>query len=270
MLGVVVIGLVLSVVMVQGEYFRDVADGSEIKGSVRIGAELLREELQAVTFAGITTATSTQIVFRVPIAMGVVCTAATRGRGAANANVYLPAPGGGISSARVSGWGYLDGDTNEWNNYTATWSAIAGSTGTPAAACAAVGADTTGASSDYRAILNSLSSFTSVQAGEVIQLFTLVEYQISDSVLRPGTKALFRREAGGSLIEYVTGLTTSSRFRYRRQDQTTFQNSITNSSQREEIEEIRIVLEAEDSSPTEETNTYEWDFRVPLRNALEL
>ena len=261
-LGAVVIALVMTVVIAQGDHFQEVAGRSERQGSVRVGAELLREELQAVTYDGITTASAAQLVFRVPLSVGMVCVGASRGRGGGNGSGYLPSPGGGISDARVSGWGYLNGD--EWTYSTATLSAIAPSGGTPAATCAAAGADTVGAYKDFYSLSTSTISATS---GTIIQLFTLVEYRIADSVLRPGTKALFRKEGSGSLIEYVTGLSTSSRFQYRRRGQTTFQNSVTGAGNLRIIEEVRVVLEAEGMTPgADDPATYSWDFRVALRN----
>jgi hypothetical protein len=261
-LGAVVIGLVLSVVISQGDYLRNVAGGTERQGTVRAAADILRDELRNVTRRGITVANGTRLVVRVPLTMGVVCVAAGRGRGGGDASVYLPVPGGGISSERVSGWGYLNG--GDWTYSIASWNAIQATSGNPAAVCAAVGADTGGAGHEFFSLNNLVSA---AGAGDIVQLFTLVQYRIGNSLLRPGTRALFRREGTGPQIEYVTGLSSSSRFQYRRRNQTSFQNSVSGTGNLANIEEIRVIVEAEGAVPGEAVPaSYRWDFRIPLRN----
>jgi hypothetical protein len=261
-LGALVIGLVLSVVISQGNHFQRVAGVTARHGTVRAAAELLREELQNVTRRGVTVATSTRVVVRVPLSIGVVCVAAGRGMGGGPASVYLPVPGGGISSDRVSGWGYLNGAN--WMYSIDSWGALQAPPGDPQAACAAVGADTSGAGHEFFSLNNQIAA---ADAGDILQLFTLVEYQINSSLLRPGTRALFRREGAGPLIEYVTGLSGASGFQYRRWNQTSFQSSVPGARNLANIEELRVILEAEGADPGKtDPATYRWEFRVPLRN----
>jgi hypothetical protein len=146
----------------------------------------------------------------------------------------------------------------------APWGALQSPSGDPEAECAAVGANTVGVGHEFQ----SLSNLTAAaDAGDIIQLFTLVEYRIGNSLLRPGSRALFRREAGGQSVEYVTGLTTASRFQYRRRNQTNFQNMVNGVGNLANIEELRVILEAEAPVPGEaEPESYGWEFRIPLRN----
>jgi hypothetical protein len=98
-------------------------------------------------------------------------------------------------------------------------------------------------------------------------LYSLVELQFANSALRPGTRALFRKEASGSLVEFATGLTSDSKFEYRREGQSSFQASITSASQREDIVEIRVTVEAERQDQIAGVaSSYRWQLRIPLTN----
>lgn len=261
-LGAVVIGLVLSVVIAQSDHFRVASVTTERTGSVRAAADLLREELRNVTRRGITVATPNRMVVRVPLSIGVVCVGAGRGRAGGPASVYLPVPGGGITSQRVSGWGYLNG--SDWVYSIASLESILSPTGDPEDVCASAGANTMGAGHEFHS-LNNLTA--AAGAGDILQLFTLVEYRLGNSLLRPGSRALFRRESGGQLVEYVTGLAATSRFAYRRRNQSSFQNMVVGGGNLANVEELQVTLEAEGVIPGEpEPESYRWVFRVPLRN----
>lgn len=261
-LGAVVIGLVLSVVIAQGEHFRRSAVSPERSGSVRAAADLLHEELQNVTRRGVVLANPFRLVVRVPLSIGVVCEAAGPGSGGGPASVYLPVPGGGITSQRVSGWGYLSG--SDWVYSFASWESLHSPLGDPEDVCARVGANTAGVGYEFQSLTNLTAAAV---AGDILQLFTLVEYTLGNSLLRPGSRALFRREGGGQPVEYVTGLTPASRFEYRRRDQTNFETLVTSGTDLANIEEFRVTLEAEAAEPGEAVpESYRWSFRIPLRN----
>jgi hypothetical protein len=235
--------------------------------------ELLRADIQSLTRGSgtslsdraITTALADQLVIRIPLTIGTVCDG---GSGSAGA-VYLPAPGGGISNARVSGWGYTNTDesgTTDWVFTADTWTTLNVGGGTPKATCFTAGADTIGGGNDYYSLSGSVTS--AADDGELFALFTEVELTIDDSGLRPGTKALFRREGTGSLVEFASGLTANTAFAYRRDNQTAFQSSVTNANQLSTIAELRLTIEAERQDQVSGSpSTYEWVTRIPLRNA---
>jgi len=265
-LGAVIVGLVTSVMVAQGRFYRDTSRRAELQGTVRTITDQLREELQAVTRSGITVATGTQLTFRLPISLGVLCAGGVKvkGKWAVDASAYLPSPGGGISSDRVSGYAIRNPSTGAWSYTNTAWGTLSPGTAGAAAACAAIGADTAGGGGDFRQL--SASVVGAPDAGTVLMLYTTVEFRFQDSTLRPGARALFRSEAGGTLIEYATGLANTARFEYRRTGQTAFQASVTG-GQLQQIEEIRVVSRIEQAGEAEaETILYEWDLRVPLRN----
>jgi type II secretory pathway pseudopilin PulG len=282
-LGALVIGLAVSVVVAQGGYFRDVHARASVQESVRSTADLLREELQTVIRGGIITAESDRLVVRAPLAMGIVCgdvkgppgkgkgkgvgMGKGKGKGTlSTAPVYLPLPGGGVDKDRVS-WYAIREEGSEWVYREGTWADLLGAGGNPAGECQAVGTDVTGAGASFHR-MTGFQSPAIPSEGDLIALFTEVEFRFDPSALEPGTGALFRQEGTGDAVEFATGLTAASRFRYRRQGQTTFQDNVSG-AQLDEIVEIRIRTLAESQDPRGGAGplTYDWDLRIPLRNA---
>lgn len=273
-LGALVIGLVVSVMVAQGGYFGDVHQRAALQGNVRSSADLLREELQAVPRGAVLTAQNDELLVLVPIAMGVVCgevegpVGKGKGKGGkgpvASAPAYLPFPGGGAGADRVSWYGIRGSDGN-W--LYREGNPLNGGGGNPANECVQVGADNTLGKGEFRN-LTGLQSPALPEYGDLVALFTEVEFRLAASLLNPGSVALFRREGTGAAVEFADALTGDSRFRYRRAGETDFQDSVTG-GQLAEIVEIRVLAFAEslDSRGGAGPLAYDWDFRIPLRNA---
>ena len=273
LIGTIVVGMVTSVMVSQSRYYGDASRRAELQTSVRAVVELVREELQSLTLDGIRTAETDQLVFRVPLAIGSVCDGGGRGRGRGAASVYLPAPGSGISSDRVSGWGWRDprpddtsGNNNldDWNYRNNPWTSLNVGGGTSKTTCYNMGADTVGGGSDYYTLSGPLTAFA--DDGDLLMLYTEVEYLIDDSALRPGTLALFRREGTGSLTEFAPGLTSDTRFEYREHGDDYFETN-PSSWEIDDIIEIRLTVVAERQDQIAGANSeYRWQVRIPIRN----
>jgi len=274
-LGTLVIALVVSVVVAQGGYFGDVHTRANLQETVRSSADLLREELQTVLRGGILTAESDRLVALVPVAMGVVCgevegppgkgKGVGKGKGPVSAApAYLPLPGGGADTDRVT-WYAIRDEIGDWLFHDSN-PVVAG--GNPAGICEDVGADTDGAKGDFRN-LSGMESPALPEVGNLVALLSEVGFRFDGSVLGPGTIALYRQEAGGPEVEFASGLNSNARFQYRRQGETTFQDEVTGAADRATIVEIRVVASAEslDERGGAGPLSYEWDLRIPLRNA---
>jgi hypothetical protein len=189
-----------------------------------------------------------------------------KGKGTlSTAPVYLPLPGGGVDAGRVS-WYAIREDDGNWLYREGTWADLLGGGGTPASDCQAVGTDVTGVGGDFHQ-LTGFQSPAIPSEGDLIALFAQVEFRFDPSALAPGTGALFRQEGAGDAVEFATGLTAASRFQYRRQGQTTFEDNVSG-AELDEIVEIRIRTVAESLDPRGGAGplSYDWDLRIPLRN----
>jgi hypothetical protein len=271
-LGTLVIALVVSVVVAQGGYFGDVHARANLQETVRSSADLLREELQTVLRGGILTAESDRLVVLVPVAIGVICgeVVGPPGKGKAKgkgpvtgAPAYLPLPGGGAGTDRVT-WYAIRDENGDWLFHDSN-PVVTG--GNPTGACQAVGADTDGAKGDFRN-LSGLQSPALPELGNLVALLSEVGFRFDDSALGPGTIALYRQEAGGAEVEFASGLDADARFQYRREGQPSFQDQVTSAADRATIVEIRVFASARSLDERRGTGalSYEWDLRIPLRN----
>ena len=254
-LSAVIVALVSSVFLTQNNFYRTVVQRTRVQENLRVVTDLIASEVRGVAGGGVTTAESRRFVVRLPIAMGGVCHAADR--------VYMPGLSE-INGPEVAGYAKQDAGGN-WTYTPDTWTNLLLSSGvSDANQCLTVnGADTVGAIDDFGQLL--IAGGTTL--GEVIMIYREVEFKIDQSQLNPISLAVYRGVSGDTLREFVTGITTGTKFQYRLPS-STYQNSITGAPVAN-IENIRVIASAiaTDSIGGIESYSYAWTVGIPLRNS---
>ncbi len=256
--------LVSTVFLVQNRYYEiQLARGAAQDGA-RTMTEGVASELRSVAKGGVEVAESDRLVARSPIVLAAVCAQS----GSDEVAVQFDGGPAGIDTDEVTGFAVRDTITGGWTYHDgATWSAIVQPTGTPASACAANGADTTGATSDFTSLRQLAAYHGSLPAvGQLLMLYREVEYAIGASGMRPATLALFRSVGGGTPVEFATGLDPTTGFEYRTGG-STYASAVAG-GMLAGIDAIRIVAEAREAPGTGGVDdvTYGWSVNVFLRN----
>lgn len=263
-LSAVVVVLVSTVFLVQNRYYEiQLARGAAQDGA-RTVTEGMASELRSVTRGGVEVADSDRVVVRSPVVLAAVCAQT----GSDEVAVQFDGGPAGIDTDEVTGFAVRDPVTGDWTYHDgASWSAIRQLTGTPAADCAANGADTTAATGDFTNLRQIATYHGSLPAvGQLLMLYREVEYAIGASLMRPPALALFRSVGGGTPVEYATGLDPSTGFEYRTGG-TTYTGTVVG-GMLPAIDAIRIVAEAREAPGTGGVDdvTYGWSVNVFLRN----
>jgi type II secretory pathway pseudopilin PulG len=263
-LSAVVVVLVSTVFLVQNRYYEIQVARSAAHDGARTMTEGMASELRSVAKGGVKVAESSRLVVRSPIVLAVVCAQT----GSDEVAVQFDGGPSGIDTGEVTGFAVGDTITDDWSYYDGgSWSNIVQPSGTPASACAANGADTTGASGDFTELRQLASYHGSLPAvGQLLMLYREVEYTIEVSDMRPVALALFRSVGGGTPVESATGLDPSARFQYRTGG-SSYANAVAGSGLWA-IDAIRIVAEAREAPRTGGVDdvVYGWAVNVILRN----
>lgn len=263
LLSTLVIMLVTSVFLVQNEFYSDAVKRSFLQENVRSAILVVSTELRGVAAGGIVEAEPDSVVYRVPLVVGGVC--AINGT---ESYLLFPLDGQSVDASKVSGYAIRDA-SGDWTYTTATWASVYHSSGgTPAATCAAAGADTVGAQNDFYR-LDGLTASPALQTGDLVTLFQELEFKIGTSELDSSTTAVLWGPAGGTITEFANSLSAGSAFQYRLSDRSTFQNRVTGVGNLNKIVVIRFsALGAVPASrANRDSLTFDLTVSVPLGNA---
>ena len=256
--GLVVV-LVSTVFLVQNQYYAFQLKRASAQDNVRSVTELVTSDLRAVPRRGLTFAQSTRLVFRAPVALAAVC-------GAAGNETYVHVDGGvdGVPTDEVAGFAVRE-SLGEWSYYDVPWDDLESSAGAPPSACAASGADTAGAGHEFITLAD-LDQHHAVPpaVGDVLMLYRQTELVFAASELDPGSIALYRGPYGQTLVEFVTGMDSTSGFRYR-VDGGTYLDSVAESLVHD-VDAVRVDAMAVTPAETggRDDITFGWSVAVPL------
>jgi type II secretory pathway pseudopilin PulG len=260
----VLVILVATTFLVQNRYYAVQLARTTAQDNARMVTEMVASELRSLTDSAVVVAANRQLVVRSPIVMAVVCAQPTPSK----STVQMDGGEAALPTSEVTGFG-IRASTGRWSYYDiSNWSNISGTGGSPPGDCAANGADTVGIRGDFvrlQRIDNYHGSWPAV--GTVMMFYRTVEYRIQTSTMDPTTLGLFRGLYGGTLVELVTGLDTSSGFLYRTGG-SSYATSVSGAASLGQIDAIRIVAQARIRPRTGGTQdvTYGWGVNVHLRN----
>jgi hypothetical protein len=255
--------MVGAVFLVQNEFYSWLLLRTQVQENARAMTELISSEIRSVPLGGVVLADSNRVVVRSPMVSAAICDNA----GLFDAFVHIPGGTPAIDQTDVRSLGVLNSTTGVWTFYDATWGQL-NDTGTGApAACASNGADTTGASSEYRRLNYFTVTFGLPTVGNVMMIGRKTEFMIAPSTLSPGLIALYRGPYGGTLTEFATGIGSDAKFQYR-YGTTTHYNSVTGGNLAL-IDGIRIVARStgRGDSGAQTQYAFGWTVDVPLVNA---
>ncbi len=203
-----VIGLVSHTFLVQNEFYSTQTLRATAQDNVRSLTELVGREVRNSVEDGFVVAGRRTLTVRSPIAVGTVCN-----RQGSSIDVYAPSASTAFDSSDVAGLAVRNDST--WEYQYVNWGALNAGSGFSAGACAANGADTVGASADFRRISEPGLFSTAPSEGDVVMLFRESTYTIGTSQLDPSVDGVFRSTYGGAPIEFATGVDTTAGFQYR-------------------------------------------------------
>lgn len=210
-LSTLIVVLITGLFLAQNDFYADIVNRSAAQEAVRSLTDQVGRDVRPVTRGGFVSAEADVFVVRRPVAVGAVC-----GSGLAGviAYVHVPLTESEIEAAEPSGYGLQEED-GEWEYHDVSVpDLLVGSGLSPASSCESNGADTVGAIDQF----HRLQPVVPVSEGDPLLLYRNLEYRIAQSELDPATLGLFRGTAGETLLEFATGLTASSGFRYRLDD----------------------------------------------------
>jgi len=262
LLSTLVVILVTSVFLVQNEFYSDSMKRTGLHENVRGAVSLVSSELRGVAAGGIVEAEADSVVFRVPLVVGGVCRVS-----GSETYLLLPQNGEAVDGAKVTGYAVRD-PSGLWTYTAATWGTIYQSSGVmPAQACASAGADTTRATADFYR-LDGLVASPALQPGDLVMLYREVTLKLATSELDSISTAVFTGLAGGTLVEFASGLTAASAFEYRLARQSNFRNRVPGGNRRR-IAVVRFSAfgAAASSRVGRDSLTFNLTVTVPLRNA---
>jgi prepilin-type N-terminal cleavage/methylation domain-containing protein len=252
----ILVTLVSTVFVAQNAFYRDISRRSNLQENLRGTAELVAADVRALTESSILVAEGARLVARMPLVIGIVCggTSSTR-------HVYLPLDGAPVTQGVKSGVGVLS-TAGQWLHFEHAWSSLYGGSGEAAtvSACASIGADTTGAASDFVRLQVPSEAADHMAPRATAMLFANTELAFGTSSLDPERRGLFRGIYGSGLTEFATGFSTGSRFEYRVDD--AYLPAVSGSDL-VRIDAVRIVVEASGDGAEE---FFGWTVDVPLRN----
>ena len=253
--------LVSGVFLVQNQYYALQLKRAIVQDNARSVTAMMASDLRSVAKGGVIVAESARVVVRTPLALSVIC--ATQGP---DVFVYLDGGEAALDTTNVAGFAVRD-SAGAWSYYNVTWRKLVTPGGNPAASCAAQGADTVGASSDFIK-LKRLGSYHSPAPGigDVLMFFAEREYSFAASALDSTSRALYRGPYGGTLVEFVTGMDSTAGFAYRTGG-STYSSSVSGPAL-QDIDAIRVDAEARTHAETGGRSDvrYGWSVSIPLRN----
>jgi len=258
----VVVILVSTTFLVQNQYYQSQLQLTSAHDNARAATEIIASEVRSVMEDGIQVAGARTLTVRTPIMLAVVCNIQ-----GSNVDVHSDGGDAGIDTLEVAGVAIRDTTTGAWSYYNTTWKTIDGSGGTPAASCAANGADTTGGSNDFhrlKGLKKVLGSLPDV--GDMLMIFGETTLKFDTSEMDSTTVGLFRQIYGDTPVEYATGMDTTAQFQYRTGG-ATYSDTVT-AAKLQDIDVIRIVADARARARTggKDDVTFGWSVNVALRN----
>ena len=261
-LSTIVVSLVTSTFLAQNRFYSDAINRSAIQESVRGATSRAAADFEAAFRGGVVVADRNEVVYRLPLLLGAVC-------GVKDQSVFVFLPRDDITSdpSSAAGFGIRAGDL-DWRYKPAAWGSFYHSSGGEAArACAASGADTTGATPAFTR-MEGLDPSGNLTVGDLVMVYQEVELRLAPSNLDPGTRALFRGPVGGTLTEVATGLSNESSFEYGLFQRGDFRRRVRGSRNLARIDRIRLFLEstAPASGAGRNDLTFDLTRTVPLRN----
>ncbi|MGD8280290.1 MAG: hypothetical protein PVJ80_04285 [Gemmatimonadota bacterium] len=248
--------------LAQSQYYSAQTLDVDVHDNARVATERLASEIRSSMEDGFVVAGPRTLTLRSPIALGGVCDLA-----GSDVVVYFEGGSSGLDIDEIAGVGLRDGATGDWTYQNATWASLNGGTVGAAAACAANGADTTSATSEFREIVQLGTLFGAPpNPGDLIMLFRETTFTIEASVLDTMTLGLYRQAYGGSVVEFATGMDTTAQFQYRTGG-STYADTVAGSSV-DDIDAVRVVADARlpARSATQEDATFGWSVNVAVRN----
>jgi type II secretory pathway pseudopilin PulG len=260
----IVMILVSTTFVVQSGYYASQHQSVGAHDNARAATDLMASEIRSVMVGGVLVAGARTVSVRAPFVLGAVCARAGSGL-----PMDVQSDGGraALDTTEVAGFAVRDPVTAGWSYYNVPWATLRITGGIPASNCADNGADTTGAQSDFYRLRNLETYHTSgVAEGDVFMLFRQTTFRIDESVLEPGSLALFRQPYGGQAVEFATGMDTTARFRYRTGGATYADTVFAGSL--DDIDVVRITADARKRAPTggRDDVTFGWTVNVALRN----
>lgn len=222
----------------------------------------MAREIRTALEGGIVVAGPRTLTVRSPVAMTVVCSR----QGAPNLDVFHDGGEAALDTDEIAGAAHRDPATGDWEAVNETWPNLDGSTTDPAGNCADNGADTLGAADFFHRLGVSGSMFSSnPRNGDVVMLFRESTFKVQQSALDPSTLGIFRAPYGGPLVEFATGVDTTTRFQYRTVGGSYVDTVFT--VDLPSVDAVRIVADARRPAPTGgvEDITFGWSVTVPLR-----
>ncbi len=260
-------GLVLLVgalFLVQNDFYSHVLLRSQVQENARALTEVIATEIRSVGGGGVVFADSSRLVIDAPMVTAMVC-----GGIASDVAVHIPGGTASITTADVGGFGYLD-PSGTWSYYNLTWSQMLGAGGSPEQVCYNNGADTVGISSEFlrlERIDNETGVSVSNLFGSALVIIRQTELKFAASVLIPGDRALYRGIFGGTLTEFVTGLSDDAHFEYW--TGAAWQMSVTGAGLAS-ITQIRLVAQSQGLGESSQQLTYDfgWTVDIPLANTM--
>jgi len=226
-IGTAIVLMASGVFMVQSDFYDFLVRQSRVQDNARTVVQFVREVIPTVPEGGIVVATGSRFVVRRPQTLAVAC--ADPG-----GNDLFALLSNGIESIDESDAEgvaeYSMGPPSSWDFHDTNVSNLIGATGvTPATGCAAEGVDTVGYIDDF-VELNNINSLTSGTRGisDVFMIYEEYEVSIGTSTLDTLNSALYQGINGGTLVEFVGGLSPQASFEYL--VGTTWRSSVTGSS----------------------------------------
>jgi hypothetical protein len=258
----VVIILVSTTFLVQNRFYSSQTLYAGAHDNARSATERIASEIRSLMEDGFVVAGRRTLALRSPIVVGMVCD--RQGN-----EVYVHFKGGvpALDTDEAAGVAVRDVTTGEWTYRNSTWATVDGGASNAAQRCAARGADTTGATAEFRMVTQLESLYGAPpNSGAALMLFRQSTFKIQDSQLDPGRLALFRQIYGGSLVEFASGMDTSAQFQYRTGG-TTYADTVIAASL-DDIDAVRIVADARkrQRSGGQEDIRFGWSVNVALRN----
>lgn len=256
----VVVFMAAGVFFAQNDFYGFLLQESRVHDNARSFLSVVEREVGSLVGSGLVVAESTRMVMRTPQTLGGICdvqggTAYVHWASAATLDESTATGIAGQDSLSV--WHFTPGNVS---------SAIRASGSAPAGQCAAAGADTTGAVGEFSEV-GSLGSFVPEPpaAGDVIMVYEEVELTIATSTLDSALLALYRGPAGGTLVEYTTGVASEASFLYRVAG--SWQSSVTSGSL-DAVDAVRIVASAYEpaKSGTGSDADFSLTLDLPLKN----
>ncbi len=262
LLSTLVVGLVTSVFLVQNQFYSDAVRKSALQESIRGAAGLVSSRLQGVAAGGVVAAEADSVTVRIPLVVGGVC-----GVSGSETHLLFPLNGEGVDGREVDGYAVRAAD-GTWTFTKESWATIFNSSGVlPAQVCALSGADTTGATADFFR-LDGLTATPAIQPGDLVMLYQERTLRLGPSGLDAGSSALFFGPAGGTMIEFASGLTPTSTFQYQL-DHPKHWRGFVRGGPRGRIAAVRFLAKGavESARAGRDSLTFDLSITVPLRNA---